>query len=524
MKIARKLILGFLTILLLTDCSSRASKNGLGSPLDQEVSWTTGWKYNSADYAGIEISPYNGQAVAPGLTFVEGGTFTMGRNMEDVLGTWNNTPRRVTVSSFYMDQFEVSNADWKSYMWWVNMVFKGLPEVKKSVLPDTLVWARALSYNDKMINSYLRHPAYNEYPVVGVTWEQARDYCLWRTDRVNEKLLVDLGIMQPVDYEKIQAETDQKAIIGMIFSTDKYMSAAGYNPEAGKHGLEDVYGKPRKVSVADGILYPEYRLPTEAEWEYAAYGLVSVPEDEDYSDTRFYPWDGTDFRSPDPNNQGRLMANFARGRGDYMGLAGNLNDGGDYTVPVWFFGSNDFGLYNMAGNVNEWVADVYRASSSELVQGLNPYRGNNYMKPVMVDSVIDGVTTKVVALDALGHVQYEEYSDSVFADRYPRSDLRNFKDGDPTSSYSDSDWNKEMPADVATAMQYAADGNAGEGMLSPGLTNTVRIYKGGSFNDRAYYLNPAVRRYLEQNKAKDDVGFRCAMDKIGSPVDTYSRR
>jgi len=520
MKVAYRFLLVLVAILTITSCRSKSS-GALQSPLNPKISQTTGWAYNSEDYAGIEISPYAGQATGPGLTFVEGGTFSMGRNMEDVMGSWNNTPRRVTISSFYMDEFEVSNADWKSYMWWLNLVFKMTPEIIANATPDTMVWARALSYNDRMINNYLRHPAYNDYPVVGVTWEQAKDFCLWRTDRVNEKLLVDMKIIDPVDYASIKMMDDQAEIINMIFSTRKYLNATGYNPR-GEGALLDVYGAEKKVGVADGILYPEYRLPTEAEWEYAAYGLVAVEGSEGYSDTRFYPWDGAGFRSRNPSDQGRMLANFARGRGDYMGTAGNLNDGGDYTVPVWSYRPNDFGLFNMAGNVNEWVADVYRTTSSEIVQGQNPYRGNSFQKPMMVDTVIDGVTKQVAALDKQGRVMYESYSDSTFANRYPRSDLRNFKDGDPTSSYSDTDWNKEMPVDEATAKLYSPDGDTGEGMLSPGLTNTVRVYKGGSFNDRAYYLNPATRRYLEQDRAKDDIGFRCAMDRIGPPI-AYKR-
>lgn len=518
MKTALKIFLG-LAILTITSCGSKSSSGALKSPLDPNVSLTTGWEYNSPDYAGIPISPYDGQQTAPGLNFIEGGTFSMGRNMEDAMGSWNNTPRRVTISSFYMDQYEVSNADWKAYMWWLGLVFRNTPHIVAEATPDTLVWARALSYNDRMINNYLRHPAYNDYPVVGVTWEQAAEFCLWRTDRVNEKLLVDLAIMQPVDYATIASMDDQQEIINMIFTTRKYLNSTGYNPERGEGARVDEYGAEKRVGISDGILYPEYRLPTEAEWEYAAYGLVTVEGQEGYGDTRFYPWDGMDFRSTNPEDQGRMLANFARGRGDYMGAAGNLNDGGDYTVPIWSFRPNDFGLYNMAGNVNEWVADVYRTTSSEIVQGQNPFRGNRFQKAVVIDTIIDGVETRIVALDEKGRVMYEDHSDSTFANRYPRSDLRNFKDGDPTSSYSDSDWNKEnVPVDVATSNLYAPDGDVGEGMLSPGLTNTVRVYKGGSFNDRAYFLNPATRRYLEQNRAKDDIGFRCAMDRIGPPI------
>ena len=521
MRIICRLLFIISALIIFSACSS-STQGTISSPFDPNVSITTGWSYNDEDYAGIQISEYDGQTLAPGLNFVEGGTFTMGRNMEDLMGSWNSTPRRVTISSFYMDQYEVSNADWKAYMHWLGLVFRSHPEVVENATPDTMVWARALSHNDRMINNYLRHPAYNNYPVVGITWEQAETFCLWRTDRVNEKLLVDMGIMEPVDYATIKTMTDQQAINNMIFTTEKYMSNTGYVAPRGKAALVDIYGAERNVSVSDGILFPEYRLPTEAEWEYAAYGMITVEGIEGYGDRRFYPWDGDDFRNSNNTNgeQGKMMANFSRGRGDQMGIAGALNDGGEYTTPIWAFPPNDFGLYNMAGNVNEWVADVYRTTSSEMVQGTNPYRGNRFQKAVEVDTIIDGVESKIVATDKYGNIIYENYdekadSTKLFAGRYPRSDLRNYKDGDPTSSYSEGDWNKEVPVDVATAALYMPDGNTGEGMISPGLTNTVRVYKGGSFNDRAYYLNPATRRYLEQDKAKDDIGFRCAMDRIG---------
>lgn len=518
MRVIHKILTALLFAGLIASCNSR-SNSDFTSPFDPNKSLTTGWEYNNEEYAGIEISPYEGQTAAPGLVFIEGGTFTMGRNSEDILNTWDNTPRRVSVSSFYMDQFEVTNAAWKEYMWWLSLVFKNTPSIINEAKPDTMVWARALSHNDKMINNYLRHPAYNDYPVVGVSWEQAQQYCLWRTDRVNEALLIDQGIIEATDYMAVKAMETQAEVLNTIFSTRKYLTATSYKPVTGAKPLLNVYGEEKKVTAADGILFPEYRLPTEAEWEYAAYGMTLAASDgAEFAEKRSYPWDGNDFRDLSIEGQGRMMANFAQGRGDYMGVAGDLNDGGDYTMPVWTYTGNDFGLYNMAGNVNEWVADVYRTSSSELVQGHNPYRGNVFQKQIMVDTIIDGESMRIAKLDKFGQPLLEDYSEETFAGRYPRSDLRNFKDGDPTSSYSDTDWNRELPVDEATARLYAADGDTPEGMLSPGLTNSVRVYKGGSFNDRAYYLNPATRRYLEQSRAKDDLGFRCAMDRVGSSI------
>ena len=121
----------------------------------------------------------------------------MGRTEQDVLYDWNNIPRRVTVSSFYMDETEVRNLDWLEYLYWLRRVFGvDYPEVYKKALPDTLVWRDKLAYNEPLVELYLRHPAYREYPVVGVSWLQANDYCAWRTDRVNEYILIREGILK----------------------------------------------------------------------------------------------------------------------------------------------------------------------------------------------------------------------------------------------------------------------------------------------------------------------------------------
>lgn len=115
----------------------------------------------------------------------------MGRTQEDVMGDWNNTPKRVSIASFYMDETEVRNIDWLEYLTWLRRVYTTYPEVYQKALPDTLVWRDQLGYNEPMVKNYLRFPAYAEYPVVGVSWEQATDYCVWRTDRVNEQILIE---------------------------------------------------------------------------------------------------------------------------------------------------------------------------------------------------------------------------------------------------------------------------------------------------------------------------------------------
>jgi gliding motility-associated lipoprotein GldJ len=126
------------------------------------------------------VVAYDEQETGPGLVLIEGGTFSMGRNEQDITVDWNNIPRRVTVSSFYMDETEVANVHYLEYLYWISRVYGAdYPEVYRRALPDTLVWRDRLAYNEPFVELYLRHPAYQQYPVVGVSWLQASDFCAW---------------------------------------------------------------------------------------------------------------------------------------------------------------------------------------------------------------------------------------------------------------------------------------------------------------------------------------------------------
>lgn len=477
---AKKVVLGLMVLVLVIaqSCSKKSS----------DRSSTTGWKYNDQKWGGYEKVDYKNQEIGPNLVPIEGGTFTMGLTEEDVVFDWNNVPRRVTVSSFYMDETEVANVDYREYVYWLERVHgESNRQVVKKALPDSLVWREELAYNEPLVHSYFRHPAYDEYPVVGVTWEQANDYATWRSDRVNEYLLIEKGVLNPNPEQKGSEN----------FVTDAYLNGQ-YQGDV-KKNLKDVRtGGERSVRQEDGIFLPKYRLPTEAEWEYAALALLGnkLPADEVVTDRRIYPWNGVSPRYKKHNKyQGQMLVNYKRGRGDYMGMSGKLNDQANIPGPVRSFMPNDYGLYNMAGNVSEWVADVFRPLTSltlrdEEQQDLNPFRGNEF-KRLKLDE-----NGNILPKDSMGYLQYEVETDSIIGERnnYRRADVKNYRDGDEPEIIN---------------YEYG---------VYTLINDKSRVIKGGSWADRIYWLSPGTRRHKQQDQADRSIGFRCAMDRLGGQV------
>ncbi|MDR1679479.1 MAG: SUMF1/EgtB/PvdO family nonheme iron enzyme [Prevotellaceae bacterium] len=488
----------------------------------KQSSSVTGWAYNDKKTAGFEVTFDYHQETPPGMVFIEGGTFTMGRTQEDIPGDWNNVPRRVTVSSFYMDQTEISNLHWNEYLHWMRVVMHNYPELIKKATPDTLVWRDELAYNDPYVSYYFTHVSYNNYPVVGVSWEQATDYCVWRTDRVNERIMVERGLIASPDFEGMRDNEDGEEISkNMIYNTNKYLMSSEYQPEEGKKPMQNLFGENRKTNLSDGLLFPDFRLPTEAEWEYAAYGVSAKDGEENSGEKNQFPWPGHQMRNADKKYRGEMMANYVRGSGDMMGMGGRLNDAATITNTVDSYFPNDFGLYNMAGNVNEWVMDVYRALTPEQVTEYNSVRGNVYTSPVFTENTQDGKKVMIPVIDSLGRVKMVipvEKSDSTMG-KYIKYDVRNYGDGDARSSMNSDLWKTPMDPDAATKLLYDPDATA-DGLLSAKITNTSRVYKGGSWKDRATWLNPSTRRFLEQTQSTSDIGFRCAMTRLGSQART----
>jgi len=492
------------------------------SACSKEVSNSTGWNYNDKKNGGFQkYDDYFEQETGPGLVLVEGGSFMMGQVQQDVMYDWNNMSRKVSVSSFYMDETEVKNLDYREYLHWISRVFSENKEVFWAALPDTLVWRNKLSYNEPMVEHYFRHPSYQNYPVVGVSWLQASDYCIWRTDRVNERILIREGVLsENIDQSGVE-NFNTEAYLNGLYEGAVRQNVQDYNPN-NSEGT-------RQVREEDGILLPKYRLPTEAEWEFAALSLIGNSVDERIYERRIFPWNGHYTRNPEVKQRGKMMANFTRGRGDQMGVAGRLNDAADITAPVLSYWPNDYGLYCMAGNVNEWVLDVYRAYSFEDVAEFRPYRGNVFHKYQLGeegkgtfaerDSLGRMVRERVTTEDAFGRINYRQ------------ADNINYLDGDRQSSIN---YNEEIETETvdeegnvhtigSTLMYQQKDGFTKETLYAEEgwftlVNDHSRVYKGGSWRDRAYYLAPGSRRFLDEKKAADDLGFRCAMTRVGKPT------
>jgi formylglycine-generating enzyme len=344
---------------------SSCSKGKKHTSLDPgKSSNATGIAYNKK--GGFQVKSFKGQPTGPNLVFIEGGRFTMGALEEDVVNSRDNLERTVSVQSFYMDETEIANINYLEYL---NAIQKdSSQEFYESTLPDTTVWKNELAFNDSYVEQYLRYPGFRMYPLVGVSWTQANDYCSWRTAAVNTNLAM---------------QNAKKASKG----GDKKTASKGKKGAAEKGSAEKVAAKNpvaipnQRLAIESGIVLPNYRLPTEAEWEYAAKAMIGTQyEDENQTNQRIYPWDGPSMRNPrNGKHKGEMLANYKRGRGDFAGIAGKSNDGAIITQEVYKYPANDFGLYNMAGNVNEWVMDLYRPLSYGDFSDLNPVRRSDFL-------------------------------------------------------------------------------------------------------------------------------------------------
>ncbi len=379
-----------------------------------------------------------------GMVFIPQGSFTMGAGAEDITHGHLIQPKTVSVSGFYMDQTEITNDEYRQFVdwvrdsiartilgdirpddylieenpktgetydppklnwktkidwnsqdqdvrdaleqmylpenerffrhkeidtrkliysyYWVDLHGAAMDDLRErthpgstphhdrasyvhnetiNVYPDTLVWIKDFTYsfNDPLTEKYFSHPAYDHYPVVGVNWNQARAFCVWRTELLNNALMNKKG----------------------------------------------------------GAILSEFRLPTEAEWEWAARGGNQLNP---------YPWGGPYTR----NSKGCFLANFKPLRGNYIA------DGGLRTVVVGHYPPNGFDLYDMAGNVSEWTNSAYDPSSYNISWDMNPNYTYNAKKddpPAMKRKVIRGGSWKDIAYYLQVTTRAYEYQDTA---------------------------------------------------------------------------------------------------------------
>jgi formylglycine-generating enzyme required for sulfatase activity len=544
------LTLTFFTLLLYS-CTEKSSP-------------TTGWDYNNPMNGGFQKVPYMEQETGPGLVLIAGGTFQTYLEQDSMI---TDKTMEVVLASYYLDEKEVSNQDYLEYLYWLKRTFGvDFPLVHTNALPDTLSWEGEIGLAGNFINNYLRHPAYRDYPVVGVSWMQANNYCDWRTDRVNEFILIREGVLQ---HNPNQFNEDH-------FNTEAYLANQYHSAWSHKEQLPDLdpskgYGKrdlaTRIVRMEDGILLPHYRLPTEMEWEYAASAGTTL----------------------DKKQQKKLDETLF-----HLGQMVNKKYSDDETfnahsvVPVDAFIPNDYGVYNLSGNVSEWVADTYIERTEEVLDVHSPFIGENTKVPVetfhynyeeKLSLVIYDIPQFDYFISELKELYKKDYPNDTIAQMFFTAlDVRieEAKGYEAEGKYLDAAFVMNMLSqEYIDEFQayYNANGHSNFGynlthpvfvefkkylarsilelpgnILYSNVTpydrirfrnnmsanypfhdsivkeNDLRVVKGANWSDTEKWVQPSFRRTMNKFETSPLVGFRCAMDRVGSPVGLGSKK
>jgi formylglycine-generating enzyme required for sulfatase activity len=533
----------------------------------------TGWDYNDPKNGGFQKAPFIEQEIGPGLILITGGDLVI-----QLDGKTAKQELTVKIPSFYMDETEVSNKDWCEYLYWIERTFgQSFPTLYYNSLPDTTCWRDEVGdFQGRQLN-YLRHPAYANYPVVGIDWMQANNFCSWRTDRVNEFILIREGILVVNPYQQNEPFTTDSYLAGQyelgvnLFGqlSDLDPSKSRYNPSNGLVETDEFVT--RNVRYEDGILLPNYRLPTEAEWEYAASNPVTLDSKQNKKIRKDWKKD----RMFVAYNTSWLQENTV-----FQGV-------GDITNPVNSYLPNDYGLYNMHANVGEWVADVYQVRTKDNVQMFAPLASNDQIKIreyssegsqlEKYDEVIYDVKELIkffdffesevrnrteldsMQNDLFGYIHsylqdannYLKNDNSIGASRAIRiivDDLLYHYESDQKTFYSSDDFiNNEIYFEITRGFSHFVLFHPGqlperdqtpeesirrrnvnnnnlwvsdydEKLDSLSEVNESRVVKGRSFVNLTDSVNIHYRAGLNKYESACYIGFRCAMDRLGAPV------